>query len=144
MDHSIVAYQSGDYEALIDLWEQSDLPYKPMGRDRKEHIEKEVKQGSAHILFLKLRQEYIASVLITHDGRKGWINRLAVLRPYRRQGLARKLVEAAEQWLADQEIFIYACQIEAYNIESFEAFQRMGYIPFEGIHYLTKRKFPEI
>jgi len=53
-------------------------------------------------------------------------------------------VEVGEKWLDRQGIGIYACQIEDYNTESVEAFKRMGYIPFEGMHYLTKRKFPEI
>ncbi|NOX85251.1 MAG: hypothetical protein GXO86_04695, partial [Chlorobi bacterium] len=57
---------------------------------------------------------------------------------------ARKLVEAGEKWLDEQGIGIYACMIEDYNDESFEAFKKMGYIPFEGMRYLTKRKFPDI
>jgi hypothetical protein len=59
-------------------------------------------------------------------------------------GVARQLVEAGEQWLDKQGIGIVACMIEDYNAESFEIFKKMGYIPFEGIRYLTKRKFPEI
>ncbi len=144
MDIVIQSFKTGDYQRLTDLWEKSDLPYKPEGRDKPEHIEKELKAGTAHILFATLKEQYVGSVLITHDGRKGWINRVAVLKSHRRKGIARKLVAAAEVWLEAQGIFIYACQIEAYNQESFEAFQRMGYIPFEGIHYLTKRKYPEI
>jgi len=43
--------------------------------------------------------KYIGSALITHDGRKGWINRVVVLPEHRNKGIARKLVEAGEIWL---------------------------------------------
>ncbi|NQU35638.1 MAG: GNAT family N-acetyltransferase [Bacteroidetes bacterium] len=140
----IINYLPGDYDTLIKLWEASGLPYKPLGRDSRENIEKEVQNGICQFLFAKISDDYIGSALITHDGRKGWINRVVVLPEYRNRGIARKLVEVGEQWLKEQGIEIFACQIEGYNDESFEAFQKMGYIPFEGIRYLTKRIHPDI
>ncbi len=140
----ITSYKPGDYDNLIMLWDKAGLPYKLKGRDSRESIEKEVLTNNCKFLFAKLDDSYIGSVLITHDGRKGWINRVVVLSEYRMQGIARKLVEAGEYWLNEQGIGIFACQIEGYNDDSYEAFQRMGYIPFEGIRYLTKRMHPDI
>ena len=137
-------YRKGDYETLINIWEKADLPYKSKGRDSEESIEKEVKLDCNQFLFAILDGKAVGAILVTHDGRKGWINRVAVLPEFRNKGIARTLVNVAEEWLDTQGIGIYACQIEAYNTESLEAFKRMGYIPFEGMHYLTKRKFPEI
>lgn len=137
-------YQKGNYKILINIWEKAGLPYKPKGRDSEESIEKEVKLDYNQFLFAVHKGEYIGAILVTHDGRKGWINRVAVLPEFRNRGIARKLVDAGEKWLDSQGIGIYACQIEAYNTESVEVFKRMGYIPFEDMHYLTKRKFPEI
>lgn len=137
-------YQKGDYHKLIDLWEKAGLPYKPRGRDSEESIEKEVLLDCNLYLFALLDEKIVGSILVTHDGRKGWINRVAVQPVYRRKGIARMLVKKGEDWLDDQNIHIYACLIEGYNKDSFESFKKMGYIPFEGIHYLTKRKFPEI
>jgi len=140
----IINYKQGDYDTLIKLWEASGLPYKPLGRDSRENIEKEVKTNNCKFLFAQYKDKYIGSALITHDGRKGWINRVVVLPEYRNKGIAGKLVDAGENWLKEQGIGIFACQIEGYNDESFEAFKKMGYIPFEGIRYLTKRINPEI
>ena len=144
MDIQIVTYREGDYEKLIELWERAGLPYKPKGRDSKEKIAIEMKRGVGRFLFAVTDHKYVGTVLVTHDGRKGWINRVAVLPEYRNKGIARLLVEAAEQWLDKQGIEIYACQVEDYNKTSFEVFKKLGYIPFEGIHYLTKRKYPEV
>ena len=38
----------------------------------------------------------IRAVLETHDGRKGWINRLTVDTEFRRQNIARRLVRELE------------------------------------------------
>jgi len=144
MDIIITNYKQGDYNTLINLWEAADLPFKPLGRDSRENIDKEVQNNNCQFLFAQLGDDYIGSALITHDGRKGWINRVVVLPDHRNKGIARKLVEAGEQWLKEQGIGIFACQIEGYNDDSFEAFKKMGYVPFEGIRYLTKRIHPDI
>jgi GNAT superfamily N-acetyltransferase len=141
---NIVPYKTGDYHTLIHIWESAGLQYKPLGRDSEPNIEAELKKGVGKFLFAVTNELYVGVVLVTHDGRKGWINRVAVLPEYRNRGIAKQLVQAAEKWLDGQGIGIYACQIEDYNKDSLEVFKKLGYIPFEGIHYLTKRKFPEV
>ena len=140
----IVTYRDEDYDTLIDLWEKSGLPYKPNGRDSIDSISREIHNGHCRFLFAKRNDEFIGSALITHDGRKGWINRVCVLPDFRYKGIARSLVDAGEIWLKEQGIGIFACQIEGYNDQSYEAFRKMGYVPFEGIRYLTKRVHPDI
>ncbi len=144
MKLTITKYKHGDYDTLIDLWKSAGLPYKPKGRDSHKNIEKEVDNNCSLFLFAQIEDKYVGSVLATHDGRKGWINRVVVIPDYRHKGIARKLVESAENWLVEQGIGIFACQIEGYNNDSFEAFKKLGYIPFEDIRYLTKRIHSDI
>lgn len=144
MNIQIISYKPGDYDLLISIWKAAGLPYKEKGRDSRKSIEEEVKLDCNQFLFAAQNGEVVGSILVTHDGRKGWINRLAVLPEFRKKGIARLLVDAAEKWLTKQGIGIFACQIEDYNVGSFEAFKKMGYIPFERIHYLTKRIHPDI
>ena len=144
MSVDIVSYKTGDYHKLIHIWNSAGLPYKPHGRDSEKSIEAELKRGVGKFLFAIIDKVYVAVVLVTHDGRKGWINRVAVIPEYRNRGIAKQLVNAAEIWLDKEGIEIYACQIEGYNQDSFEIFKKLGYIPFEGMHYMTKRKYPEI
>ena len=133
-----------DYVLLTDLWKKAGLPYKPNGRDSLESIAREMQAGTG-VFFIGLLEEMpVATVLVTHDGRKGWINRLAVLPEFQKQGIGKQLVSASEKWLIQHNIGIFACMIEDYNTNSFIAFQKIGYIPFDGIHYLTKRMDPEI
>ncbi len=88
---NIVHYKAGDYGLLIDLWERSGLPYKPKGRDSLESIEKEVGLDSNQFLFAILNGKAVGSILVTHDGRKGWINRVAVVPELGKEVLRKNL-----------------------------------------------------
>jgi GNAT superfamily N-acetyltransferase len=147
MDHlqdiQIIDYQPGDYDKLVEIWESAGLSYKPSGRDSRERIEQETGLDCNRFLFARQEEMLVGTILVTHDGRKGWINRVAVLPEFRGRGIARMLVKYAEEWLDSEGIGIYACQVEPGNPGSLEVFKRLDYIPFEGMHYLTKRKFPE-
>ena len=133
-----------EYDALVKLWNSCGLPYKPEGRDSRESIEKEMKIGTGFFLIAVLDGNLIGSVLATHDSRKGWINRLAVLPDHRKKGVARLLLREAEKWLGEQGIGIFACLIEGYNSISVEVFERMGYKEFKGVKYFTKRTHLDI
>lgn len=132
-------YSIEDYDSLIKLWNLSELPYKPKGRDSKENITKEIKQKRSFFLLLELEEELIGSILATHDGRKGWINRLAILPEYRESGFATKLIKEAEKKLINAGIGIIACLIEDWNISSMKLFKKSGYKSHREVIYFTKR-----
>jgi GNAT superfamily N-acetyltransferase len=83
----------------------------------------------------------VGVVLATNDGRKGWINRLAVLPEHRRQGYATRLVAEAEGVLRSVSITVIAALIEGGNDVSLALFERLGYAELPGgTHYLSKRE----
>ena len=133
-----------DYEAMISVWQEAELPYKPAGRDRKESIAGEVEQGNAIFLVAEISGKIVGSAFGTHDGRKGWINRVAVTPRYQRQGVAAKLVSEVERRLEAVGIGIIACLIEDWNTESITFFQKIGYHYHKDIMYFTKRQELEI
>ena len=140
----ISSFRIEDYDRLISLWQDAGLPYKPKGRDRRECIDRELKTSAAIFLVAEREGKLIGSIFGSHDGRKGWINRLAVAPAQRRQGLGARLVREVEERLHDLGIEIIACLIEDWNTVSMEAFQRMGYKRHDDIVYLSKRKNPEV
>lgn len=133
-----------DYDKLIAFWNEVKLPYKPKGRDRRENIERELKGESAIFLVAEKDGVLVGSIFGTHDGRKGWINRLAVAPAYRRQGLAAQLVQEIENRLFEMGIGIIACLIEDWNKVSLQVFAKLGYTRHRDIIYFTKRKFPDV
>lgn len=129
-----------DYDELVALWERAKLSYKPFGRDRKDRINRELEQPQSLFLVAEVDGKIVGSVLGTHDGRKGWINRVSVDPQFRRQGIAKKLITMIEKYFGSSGIDIIACLIEDSNTLSSEIFQRLGYIPHHDITYYTKRK----
>ena len=87
--------------------------------------------------------ELVGMVLVTDDGRKGWLNRMAVHPDYQGQGLARRLMEEAENLLRSRGREVIAVQIEDYNKHSMEIFMHLGYKREDHILYFTKRNRPE-
>ncbi len=129
-----------DYPRWMSLWQRAGLhSIRPRGRDSREAMATQLAGGSHAMLGLERGGELLAVVLVTHDGRKGWINRLAVLPGERRRGYAARLVQEAEQLLRGQGIHVISVLIESGNDVSLSFFRRMGYLESEGMHYLSKR-----
>ena len=132
-----------DYEQVIELWQKAHLPHKPKGRDSKDEIERELRADNAIFLVAEEKGRLIGSIFGTHDGRKGWINRVASAPAYQRQGIARTLVSEAEKWFQKMGIKIIACLIEDWNTESIVFFEKIGYTRHHDILYFTKRESPD-
>ena len=133
-----------DYDALCVLWEEAGLPFRPNGRDQRERIAREIEGLCSIFLVAEDKGELVGAILGTHDGRKEWINRLAVSPRHRRQGIASALVAAVEERLSACGIEIFAGQIEDWNESSMIFFERLGYTRHDDIIYYTKRKNPEV
>lgn len=131
-----------DYDTVVQLWQAAGLEYLPRGRDQRERIINEIERTENAFLLGELEGAVIASVFATHDGRKGWINRLAVLPEYQHRGFAQRLIQAAEEALAGHGIEIIGALIEADNHRSQRVFAEAGYQARPHIHYYSKRKHP--
>ncbi|MCP5106393.1 MAG: GNAT family N-acetyltransferase [bacterium] len=141
---NIREFRPGDYDAVISLWTATGLPCKPRGRDSREKMVKETARETADLLVAENGTDIIGTVLATHDGRKGWLNRLAVVPGYRFRGVARTLLETAENTLYKKGIEIIACLIEDDNPNSMKFFKRAGYVKHTDIIYFSKRKHIDV
>lgn len=141
---SFRTYVPDDYDRLISLWDAAGLPYKAAGRDAKKRIEQELMHGVGRIILAESQGMLIAAVLATHDGRKGWINRLAVLPAWRRGSIGRLLMNEAEAWLRSQGMEIFTCLIETYNHTSMAFFEKLGYCRHDDIIYFSKRLHDDV
>jgi ribosomal protein S18 acetylase RimI-like enzyme len=144
MAHRIRELRPEDHDDLIRLWEAAELDHRPRGRDRREGIERELAQPTSVFLVWEEDGRLIGAVLGTHDGRKGWVNRLAVLPDRRREGIGEALVRAAETRFESLGIGIVACLIEDWNGDSVRFFESIGYVEHAECIYFTKRKGPDV
>ena len=143
---AIREFRIADYDRVMALWAEGGLPLKPQGRDSRENIARQV--GLPNVRFFVAEEgeggAVVGTVLGTHDGRKGWINRLAVESSLRRRGIGARLVEAAERWLGSEGMEILACLIEDDNAVSMAVFEKLGYKKHPEIIYFAKRKYPGV
>jgi GNAT superfamily N-acetyltransferase len=139
-DLKIRKFKLDDYDSLIQLWQSANLPYKPEGRDRKDRLEVELERGCAIFLVAELEGKIIGSIFGTHDGRKGWINRLAVTPEMQGFGVGKRLLKEVEQRLDELGIDIISCLVEDWNSDSLVFFEKTGYTKHDDIYYFSKRK----
>jgi ribosomal protein S18 acetylase RimI-like enzyme len=85
----------------------------------------------------------VGVVLGTHDGRRAWVNRLAVTPAYQRQGVARRLVREVEARADALGIDIVAALIESDNENSLAFFREIEYLHSEEVEYVSKRRSPD-
>jgi ribosomal protein S18 acetylase RimI-like enzyme len=135
-----------DYDDLLSLWQRASLhSIRPHGRDSRAALVRQFASGAMAILGLRVGDRLVGAVVVTHDSRKGWINRLAVDPNTRRRGYGSRLVEAAEGLLRDQGINVIAALVESSNDVSLAFFRDAGYVEIDGgMHYLTKRDGNEV
>jgi ribosomal protein S18 acetylase RimI-like enzyme len=135
-----------DYDRVMELWAAGGLPLKPRGRDSRESIARQIVLPNVRFLVARAGEggRVVGTVLATHDGRKGWINRLVVDETVRRRGLGARLVRAAEDWLGAQGMDILACLIEDGNLVSMAVFETLGYKKHPEIIYFAKRRHPGV
>lgn len=143
MDFQIKKLTLDDYNDLTQLWLRCGLSFRPNGRDSKQAIDKEIKRAETAFIGLFDSDRLIGFVLATSDGRKGWINRLAVDPDYRKRGLGQRLIEEAELFLQDLGLKVIAALIEGDNQPSFAVFKKAGYTFGKDIVYYSKRNSAE-
>jgi ribosomal protein S18 acetylase RimI-like enzyme len=136
--------RADEYAAVCRVWQAVGLSARLTGRDAEAEFRKQLAHFPTSYLAAEHDGRLVGVILGTHDQRKGWISHLAVIREYRRQGIARRLIEACEQALYAQGIGIIAALVETGNAASAKFFADAGYVTDVPVHYFRKRTRPDI
>jgi ribosomal protein S18 acetylase RimI-like enzyme len=118
-------YRDSDLGAVVDLWQACDLtrPWNPPARD----IAFCRSSGHGEIFVAEADGGIIGTVMAGHDGHRGWVYYLAVDPARRRDGLGRRLVAQAEDWLATQGVPKLMLVIRDTNTAVQAFYERLGY-----------------
>ncbi len=133
-----------DYDKMVEIWKYSGLPFKPKGRESRISIKKQIEETPDLFLGAEEDGELIGVIIASSEGRKGWLNRIAVIPEKRGKGIAKALTTRAEEALKKRGIKIVAILIHKSNIPSIEVAESLGYIPAPDILYLTKRESEDV
>ena len=93
-------YTTADFAAATALW--TDCGLHPSPTDTPEVLAEVARSNPGLFLLAFEGETLVASVIGTWDGRRGWINRLAVAPGQRGHGLGRRMLELAESRLAER------------------------------------------
>ncbi len=127
-----------DYEEVVKLWRESGLKIETEGTDSYNSIRKSLEIMPQLHIIAEDKGLIVGVILGSYDYRKGYLHRLAIKKEYRRQGIAKKLMNYTEAEL----IKLGASRIDSLmfkdNSISKKLLKKMGYEPAYNVTYFTK------
>ncbi len=127
-----------DYADIIEILRACDLHPRTRGRDSRKSLAKQLRSRQTCYLGAFDGDRLVGTVFGTHDTRKGWINRLAVLPDYQRKGIASRLVRECERGLRKYGLEMFAALIDSENAASRTLFSKLGYTSSDILYYRVK------
>ena len=116
----------GDEAAVVRLWSDCGLvvPWNDLCQDFRFAID----QPNSDILVCEADgAAIVASVMVGHDGHRGWIYYLCSAFDVRGQGLGRSMTVAAEEWLRERGIAKLQLMVRDTNTEVVSFYERLGF-----------------
>jgi ribosomal protein S18 acetylase RimI-like enzyme len=122
---NIRRYQAQDRDAVIRLWQGCGL-VAPQNNPEMD-IARKLKVNPEWFLVGEQDGKIIATCMAGYEGHRAWINYLAVAPDLRRQGLARQIMEKAEDLLKTAGYPKINLQIRSSNKDVIEFYKTMGF-----------------
>lgn len=114
---------AADIDAAIALWTAAGL-VRPWNDPRADFLRA---IDCAVVLGLKRDGALLATAMVGDDGHRGWVYYLAVAEGARRDGLGRRMMGAAEDWLAARGAPRLNLMVRAGNAEVRSFYAALGY-----------------
>jgi ribosomal protein S18 acetylase RimI-like enzyme len=120
-----------DIAEVIGLWQRcgSTRPWNDPARD----IALARKDTNATVLLGRHDGALVASVLVGHDGHRGWVYYVTVDPDHRFKGFGRAIMSAAEHWLRARGIEKLQLMVRGDNAEVHAFYQSLGYFEQERV-----------
>ena len=125
-----------DLEAVTTLWAEAGLtrPWNPPGTDLRRALD-----GTTSTVLGAFRDDrLVGTVMVGHDGHRGWVYYLAVAVDERGTGLGRRLMAAAEAWLVERGAVKLQLMVRESNTAVTGFYDRLGYADAD-VRVLAKR-----
>ena len=128
-----------DEQRVIALWRACNLvtSYNDPSQDFRFA---RAEEGSDILVGLDEEQTIVGSVMVGHDGHRGWIYYVASDPKHRNQGIGQAMVETAEQWLKNKGIPKVMLPVRETNTQVVEFYKHLG---FEAIPRVIMQKWLE-
>jgi ribosomal protein S18 acetylase RimI-like enzyme len=130
---SIAPLEDADVAAVIALWQRCGLT-RPWN-DPAADIALARQGANAAVLLGRDSDAVVASVLVGHDGHRGWVYYVAVDPQHRKKGLGRAIMAAAEEWLRARGILKLQLMVRPDNTQVQAFYETLDYDEQERIVY---------
>ncbi|MBV9230012.1 MAG: GNAT family acetyltransferase [Chloroflexi bacterium] len=119
------SFQMEDYEAVAALWREAGLHLSKS--DSRAGIARKLERDADVFLVAEDEGTIVGAVMGTYDGRRAWVNHLAVAAACRGHGLGKRLIEEMERRLRAKGCDKVNLLIEPDNAGVQEFYQQLGY-----------------
>ena len=129
-----------DYEKLMTLWNSVGMSRRALNPvdDSIEGIERYLERNP-ETCFCAVENDVMCGVILTgHDGRRGLIHHMCVNPDYRRQGIAKHLVQLAEEALKKEGIQKVFGVVFKDNEDGNAFWEQQGYTLRTDLNYRNK------
>jgi ribosomal protein S18 acetylase RimI-like enzyme len=128
---NIRAAGSDDEGAVVALWQACGLtvPYNNPVADFRF-----ARAKPASDILVAVDEAIVGTVMVGHDGHRGWLYYLAVDPARQRRGVGRALVAAAEDWLATRGVPKVHLMVRESNAAVAAFYRRLGYDPMPRLN----------
>jgi ribosomal protein S18 acetylase RimI-like enzyme len=122
---AIAPIEDADIAAVIALWQRCDLT-RPWN-DPAADIAMARRGTNATVLVGRDGGDIVASVLVGHDGHRGWVYYVSVDPNRRGKGYGRAIMNAAEDWLRGAGIEKLQLMVRAGNAKVQAFYETLDY-----------------
>lgn len=112
--------------AAVQLWRDCGLT-RPWN-DPDADLARALGGPSSTVLAAVKDGQLLGTVLVGHDGHRGWVYYLAVRPDSRGNGLGPELMSAAESWLHEQSVPKLQLMVRTENTAVIAFYKRLGYV----------------
>jgi ribosomal protein S18 acetylase RimI-like enzyme len=124
MTLSIRAAGQVDEEAVVSLWKKCGLVVRyndPIADFRFARA----KLNSDVLVGVDANGGIVGSVMVGHDGHRGWVYYVAAAE--RKQGIGRAMMHAAENWLTEHGVPKVQLMVRETNTQVVKFYERIGF-----------------
>lgn len=143
MNLFIRSLKTDDYETVVKIWRAAGLEFRPHGRDSRENLEKFIADNPDLCLCAESGGAIIGVILGSDDGRKAWINRVAVPPEFQKKGVASRLIVELESAFKKRGRRVFSALIYDDNDSSAALFEQAGFSHATNVRYFSKRETPD-
>ena len=128
---TIKAIEDGDVAEVVALWQRCGSTRA--WNDPAGDIALARKETNATVLLGRNDGALVASVLVGHDGHRGWVYYVTVDPDHRFRGYGRVIMTAAENWLRARGIAKLQLMVRGDNAKVHAFYESLGYYDQERV-----------